>query len=151
MNNYIAVQPQPPPNGVVVTAESTGLVLSAVASAIAIAAVAVKLISQFNDLINSVKELREDLSEHAKQEGHEKLIERVEDLEEKVFLLDKKLDLHISDYLHNRDMTLLVTNGLEETIKHKSERFSGEIKDLQKFLQAQSNFKIRNFYSEENK
>jgi transcriptional regulator of heat shock response len=142
MKTTIAIVPQPPP--MLLTVESVGALLGLCMSAIALATVLIRLTSRFNDLANSVKELKEDLEEHKKQEGHEKLVQEVELIEKSLQHYDKKFDLHISDYLHNRDMTLLVTNGLEETIKHKSERFSGEIKDLQKFLQAQSNFKIRN-------
>ncbi|MEH2322952.1 MAG: hypothetical protein V7K32_05025 [Nostoc sp.] len=92
----------------------------------------------------------EDLSSHASAEGHAKLLEQVKILQKELKAIDKKFDIHLQDYVNYKDASLLALNGNDEKIDHKWERTENlfkeqkiEIKDLQKFLQKEQNFRIR--------
>ena len=69
---------------------------------------------------------------------------------ERIKDLDKRLDIHLQDYINYKDGNLLSHNGLQERIDHKWERTENEfnsikisIKELQGFLQSKGDFKIR--------
>lgn len=133
------------PSGIFLTLESTGVFLGILVSASVLATVAIQLISKFNNIANSIKDVREDLATHVAAEGHERLIERVSRIEQ----LDKKLDLHIQDYVNRKDTTSMLLGQLNEKIDHKFSRLHSEIKDVQRWLEKQTVFGIRSDSSDE--
>lgn len=69
---------------------------------------------------------------------------------EKFYLVEKRFDVHLQDYVNYKDSVLLQHNGTSEQVKHvwsKTEKLFSEqqtnIKDLQQFLQKQQDFRIR--------
>ncbi|MCC5618260.1 hypothetical protein LC605_24870 [Nostoc sp. CHAB 5836] len=64
--------------------------------------------------------------------------------------IDKKIDIHLQDYVNYKDATLLAIRGNDERIDHKWKRTEDlfkeiklEIKELQQFLHKHQDFKIR--------
>ncbi|MEH2053397.1 hypothetical protein [Nostoc sp.] len=99
--------------------------------------VAISIISKINKISFTVDGIQEALKLHASN------TEKIKDL-------DKRLDIHLQDYVNYKDGNLLSHNGLEERINHKWQRSEGEfnaikasIKDLQGFLVRTSDFKNR--------
>jgi len=135
--SQIAVSPSSPPPGIIVTLESTGIFLGILGSACLLAGVAINIISKMNRISFSVDEIQEALKAYASN------TEKIKDL-------DKRLDVHLQDYVNYKDAILLDRNGLRERIDHKWERtedefkaVKGSIKDLEGFLQRRDDFKIR--------
>ncbi|OCQ96082.1 hypothetical protein BCD64_12055 [Nostoc sp. MBR 210] len=146
MKQVIAVNSpsQPQLQGMYITWESTGVVLGVLVSASMLVGIAVKVVSKFNSITNSIRDLREDLNSHTKS------LEQTQLLNDKLFTFEKRLDVHLQDYVNHKDADLLAINGLKEKIDHKAENAEKyfkelriEIKDIQGFLQKQQNFKIR--------
>ena len=150
-NNLIIASNSPPKQaGLVVTLEGTNLVLAILISTVGLLGIFAKIISKFNAITNEIRDLREDLTSHSKAEGHQKLLEQTRIIQKDFINFDKKLDLHLQDYQHYKDASLLAYNGTHEKINHtwnKTEKLfiehKGEIKELQQFLKKQQNFKIR--------
>ncbi|MBD2596457.1 hypothetical protein H6G74_19280 [Nostoc spongiaeforme FACHB-130] len=145
MKQVIAVTATPQPQGMYITWESTGVVLGVLVSASMLIGIAVKVVSKFNSITNSIRDLREDLNSHTKS------LEQTQLLNDKLFTFEKRLDVHLQDYVNHKDADLLAINGLKEKIEHKAEKAEGyfkelriEIKDIQGFLNKQQNFRIRN-------
>lgn len=119
------------------TLESTGIFLGILVSFAMLSGVAISIISKMNRISFSVDEIQEALKTYASN------AEKIKDL-------DKRLDIHLQDYVNYKDANLLEHNGLRERIDHKWERTEDEfkvvrggIKDLQGFLQRRDDFKIR--------
>lgn len=134
--NTIAIDPVPSP-GIQVTLESVGVFLGIAGSISLLAGVFVSIISKINRISFSVEEIEGSLKSYATN------AEKIKDL-------DKRLDVHLQDYVNYKDANLLEHNGLRERIDHKWERTEEEfksveadIKDLQSFLQKKDDFKIR--------
>ncbi|QSJ19728.1 hypothetical protein JYQ62_14045 [Nostoc sp. UHCC 0702] len=90
-----------------------------------------------SQISSSIKRIEEELKKHASN------AERIRDL-------DKRLDIHLEDYVNYKDATLLAINGNKERIEHKAEKTEEQfrevridIKEIQNFLHKQQNFIIR--------
>ncbi|MEH2309346.1 hypothetical protein [Nostoc sp.] len=123
--------------GITLTLETTGIFLGILVSVAMLAGVATNIISKMNRISFSVSEIQEALKAYASN------AEKIKDL-------DKRLEVHLQDYVNYKDANLLDHNGLRERIDHKWERtedefklVKGSIKDLQGFLQRRDDFKIR--------
>jgi hypothetical protein len=151
MKSVILVNVPPNPSaGFVVTLEGTSLILTILLSVSGLLAICIKLIGKFHDISNEIKDLRDDLNTHANTEGHPRLLEQTRQIQRDVLIIDKRFEVHIQDYLNYKDANLLLWSGAKDGIKHnweKSEKLfieqKLEIKDLQKFLQKQGEFRIR--------
>jgi hypothetical protein len=151
MKSVILVSTPPAQSGgVTVTLEGTSLILTIILSMTAILGGGIKLIGKFHDINNEIKDLRDDLNTHANAEGHAKLLEQTRLIQSNLTVLDKRFEIHLQDYINYKESNLLAWNGTKEAIKHNWEKtdriFSEhklEIKDLQKFLQKQGEFRIR--------
>ncbi|MEJ1936197.1 hypothetical protein WDZ92_38880, partial [Nostoc sp. NIES-2111] len=82
------------------------------------------------------KELRQDIN------ANTQALSQLNVLHSEVLKLDKKLDLHLQDYINYKDANLLHVNGVEKQILHnwvKTENLlkeqKAEIKEIQGFLQ----------------
>lgn len=132
----IAVPPVSSP-GFTLTLETTGIFLGILVSISALAAVAINIISKMNRISFSINKIEETLKEYASN------AEKIKDL-------DKRLDVHLQDYVNYKDAILVERNGIREKIDHKWERTENEfnevkqqIKELQGYLQKRDEFKIR--------
>ncbi len=138
------------PTGLVVTLEGTNLFLTIILSLAALIGIIIKTTSKFNAIASEIRDLKEELNSHCKAGGHEQFVKQTEIIQKDLTSFDKKLDLHLQDYQNYKEANLLAYNGTQEKINHtwaKTEKLlneqKGEIKELQKFLQKQQNFKIR--------
>lgn len=91
-----------------------------------------QLISNLNNISGSITQIKEDLKEHA-------------DNKEKIRDLDKRLDLHIQDYINRKDTVTLLIAQVSQTVDHRTNRLYTSMKDIENHLQLQGNFKIREF------
>jgi predicted PurR-regulated permease PerM len=135
---------QQQPVGVTLTLESTGVLLGLLLSACALAGIIVKIITQFNNIANTIKEIEEDLLKHVASEGHEKLEPKLKKLEE----LDKKLDLHIQDMLNRKESVNMIANQLDQKINHKFTTLTHSLRDIESYLNKQGNYRIRQYHDE---
>ncbi|MHC5615115.1 MAG: hypothetical protein ACYTXA_30090 [Nostoc sp.] len=132
----IAVTPDPSPTPEF-TLQEIQLSIGIIASLVMLSGVAISIISKINKISFTVDVIQEALKLHATN------TEKIKDL-------DKRLDIHLQDYVNYKDGNLLSHNGLEERINHKWQRSEAEfnaikasIKDLQGFLVRTSDFKNR--------
>lgn len=130
---------QTPAGGLLITLDSAGVFLTILVSVSVITTAIIKLISQFNHLNYSIKDLNDELEKHTLAEGHERLILRVNQLE----TLDKRLDLHIQDYINRKDTVQMLLGQLNEKIDHRSQRLHNSVRDVEKFLLREGRYKTR--------
>ena len=138
------VQQAPPPRGIILNLESTGVILAIIISACTLAGIVVKIITQFNTITNTLKEIEEDLIKHIASEGHEKIEPKLRRIEE----LDKKVDLHIQDMMNRKEAVNMIANQLDQKINHKFSTLSHSMKDVESYLNKQGNFRIRQYHDE---
>lgn len=112
--------------------ESTGIFLGIIVSALVIVNASINLISKFNKLSSNVENIQEDLQTTVKE--FTEVVKRSQNL-------DKNLDLHISDYIHHKELTQMLVNQLNEKIDHKFNRLTGSIKHIEKFLENSGSFR----------
>ena len=119
------------------TLQDTQISIGIIASLVALSCVAVSIVSKINKISFTVDGIQETLKLHASN------AEKIKDL-------DKRLDIHLQDYVNYKDANLLSHNGLDELIQHKWQRSEGEfnaikqsIKELQGFLNRTNDFKVR--------
>jgi len=144
MNYSIAQVQQAPPRGIVLNLESTATLLGVLVSACALAAIVIRIVTQFNNIANTLKEIEEDLVKHVASEGHEKLEPRLKKLDE----LDKKLDLHIQDMMSRKEVVNMLANQLDQKINHNFSALAHSMKDVESYLNKQGNFRIRQYHDE---
>jgi hypothetical protein len=150
--NIIATTPAPTtPNNqptITLTLESTGILLGALVSFSILVAGFTKIVTNFNLINISIKELREDIN------ANTQALSQLNILHSEVLKLDKKLDLHLQDYVNYKDANLIHVNGVEKQIAHnwaKTENIlkeqKAEIKEMQGFLQK-LHFTIRETHNQ---
>ncbi|MHC5768721.1 MAG: hypothetical protein ACYTXI_24480 [Nostoc sp.] len=134
-NSVIAVSSSSPTPGF--TLQDTQVSIGIIASLVLLSGVAVSVVSKINKISFTVDVIQETLKLHASN------AEKIKDL-------DKRLDIHIQDYVNYKDANLLSHNGFQEMIDHKWQRSEGEfnaikqnIKELQGFLTRTNDFKMR--------
>ena len=136
--------------GVVLTLQNTGAILAILISTSVLLGVAIKLVSVFNEIISSLRDLREDLNAHTSSEGHTKMLEQVLLLKTNLIEQDKRYAVHLQDYVNYKEANLLAFNVVREAVADKWQRtetelhiVKGSIKNLESFLQKKDDFKIR--------
>lgn len=117
--------------------QDAGVFVGIIGSLIIFSKVAIDIISKINKISFTVDGIQETLKLHASN------AEKIKDL-------DKRLDIHLQDYVNYKDANLLSHNGLNELIEHKWQRSETEfnalkasIKELQGFLVRTNDFKMR--------
>ncbi|MEH2434976.1 MAG: hypothetical protein V7K25_12105 [Nostoc sp.] len=116
---------------ITISLESVGIFTGILVSISVLGTLAVKLVSNLNNISASITQIKEDLKEHA-------------DNAEKIRDLDHKLDLHIQDYINRKDTVTLLIAQVTQTLEHRTNRLYTSMKDIENFLQMQG-FKIRQF------
>ncbi|MFN6485525.1 MULTISPECIES: hypothetical protein [unclassified Nostoc] len=119
-------------SSITVSLESVGVFTGICVSISVLGTLAVKLINNLNNISSSIAQIKQDLKEHA-------------DNKEKIRDLDKKLDLHIQDYINRKDTVTLLIAQVSQTVDHRTNRLYTSMKDIENYLQLQGNFKIREF------
>jgi len=130
--------PSPSPSpGIILNLETTGVFLGILVSFSVLAGVAISIISKINAISFSIDKIQEALKVYASN------TDKIKDL-------DKRLDIHLQDYVNHKDAILLERNGIRERIDHKWERteqefneIRQEVKEIQGYLQKRDEFKVR--------
>jgi len=79
-----------------------------------------------------------------------KAIDSVSDnLNDRINLIEKRFDVHLNDYERSADLTTLICNQLREAIEHKYKRLSYSMRDIEKYLQKNQNFRNREYFSDD--
>lgn len=128
----IAVSNSPSTPGITLTLESTGVFLGILVSVSALAGVAIRIISKMNSISASISQIELALKEQASNA-------------EKIRDLDKRFDLHIQEYVNRKDVVQMVMGQLDQKINHKFKRLLFYTRDIQRFLQRDTTFKIREY------
>ncbi len=115
-----------------VTLETIGIFTGTLVSISILATVAIKLVSNLNNISASILQIKEDLKEHANNA-------------EKIRDLDKRLDLHIQDYINRKDTVTLLIAQVTQTVDHRTKRLYSSMKDIEGYLQRTGSFKMREF------
>ncbi|MEA5624102.1 hypothetical protein [Nostoc sp. UHCC 0251] len=118
--------------GITLTLESTGIFLGILVSTSVLAGVAVTVISKINRISNSITQIEKALEEQVRNA-------------EKIREIDRTLALHIQDYVNRKDVIQMLLGQLNEKIDHKFKRVLFYTRDIQRFLQRDTDFKIREY------
>ncbi|QHG15817.1 hypothetical protein [Nostoc sp. ATCC 53789] len=118
--------------GITLTLESTGILLGILVSASLLGTMAVQLITKMNRISSSIAQIEEVMKEHARDA-------------EKIRQIEKTLDLHIQEYVNRKDVIQMVLGQLDQKINHKFKRLLFYTRDVQRFLQKDTNFNIREY------
>ncbi len=118
--------------GINITLESTGIFLGILVSVSVLGAVAVNIISKMNKISSSIIQIEEAMKEHARNA-------------EKIRQIEKTLDLHIQEYVNRKDVIQMLLGQLDGKIDHKFKRLLFYTRDVQRFLQRDTNFRIREY------
>ena len=130
-HSTIAVTSSSP--GITVTLESTGIFLGILVSASVLAGVCIKVVSSISRISSSIAQIEKDLKEHA-------------DNGKRIDQLDRKLDLHLQEYINRKDVVQMLFGQINEKVDHKFKKVLFYTRDIQSFLQRDSDFKIREYY-----
>ncbi|WP_445629265.1 hypothetical protein [Nostoc sp. DSM 114167] len=123
--------------GITITLESTGIFLGILVSASVLAGVCFKVVSSISRISSSIAQIEKDLKEHA-------------DNGKRIDQLDRKLDLHLQEYINRKDVVQMLFGQLNEKVDHKFKKVLFYTRDIQSFLQRDSDFKIREYYEHTN-
>lgn len=65
--------------------------------------------------------------------------------------LEKKLDIHIENYINRQEMVNMLTSQLDQKVDHRFGRCYGSIRDIEKFLQKyhRETFRVREFFDDD--
>jgi hypothetical protein len=126
-----AISSQPEP-GIVVTLQSTSILLGILVSGSVLLGLAIKLISNVNKISLSITQIQKDLKQLSND------AERIDKIE-------RKLELHIQDFVNRKDVTQMILGQLDEKINHKFKRLLFYTREMQRFLQKDTNFQIREY------
>lgn len=126
------------------TLESTGILLGILVSFSILLGGTVKVITKFNSISNSIRDLREDLNSNIKA------LEQFKTLNSEVLVLDRKIDLHLQEYVNRKETVQFTIGQLDQKIDHNRKRWEeelteveAEVKQLENYLQRNSDFKVR--------
>lgn len=72
-----------------------------------------------------------------------------DDLNHRFNQLEKRFEVHLNDYERSADMVTLVCNQLRESLEHKYKRLSLSIRDIEKFLQKNQTYKVREHFGDD--
>ncbi|MBH8553599.1 hypothetical protein I8751_14710 [Nostocaceae cyanobacterium CENA357] len=144
MNKIIMVDPGRNPPGITLTLESTSTILGIAISLSMLVGIAIKVITKFNEVNGSIRDLKEDLNTHTKA------LDQFKGLHSEVLVLDRKLDLHLQEYTNRKETVQFLIGQLDQKIDHNRKRWEEElakvnsdIKAVENYLQSQTTFKVR--------
>ncbi|MDZ8096724.1 MAG: hypothetical protein RMZ42_33020 [Nostoc sp. DedQUE05] len=66
-----------------------------------------------------------------------------DNLVDRLYTVERKVDVHLTEYSEKKLFVEYRLNGLESMIKHKFDRLANWVKQIVGFLNKQSNFQIR--------
>jgi hypothetical protein len=128
----IAVNSRYTESGIVVTLQSTSIFLGILVSGAALTHLGIKLVTNINNISLSIAQIQKDLKSLSVDV-------------EKIDKLERRLDLHIQDYINRKDVVQMLLGQLDEKINHKFKRLLFYNREMQKFLQRDTAFQIREY------
>jgi hypothetical protein len=123
------VQSEP---GIVVTLQTTSVLLGILVSGSILLGLGIKLVTNVNKISLSITQIQKDLKELSID------AERIDKIE-------RRLELHIQDFINRKDVTQMLLGQLDEKINHKFKRLLFYSREMQKFLQKDTSFQIREY------
>ncbi|WP_448271355.1 hypothetical protein [Nostoc sp. DSM 114160] len=127
----IAVTTNPQP-GIVISLETTEIFLAILVSVSILSGVAIRVVTKMNTISSSITQIEKALKEQAVHT-------------EKIGRIERTLDLHIQEYVNRKDVVQMVLGQLDQKINHKFKRVLFYTRDIQRFLQKNGNFTIREY------
>jgi hypothetical protein len=127
----VAVNPHAQ-SGLVVTLESTSILLGILVSGSILLGIGIKLVTNVNKISLSIIQIQKDLKQLSVDT-------------EKIDKIERRLELHIQDFVNRKDVTQMLLGQLDEKINHKFKRLLFYSREMQRFLQKDTNFQIREY------
>jgi uncharacterized Ntn-hydrolase superfamily protein len=93
---------------------------------------AVNVISKMNKISISIEQIEEALKVHATNA-------------EKIRELERRFELHEQEYINRKDVIQMILGQINEKIDHKFKRNLFYTREIQKFLQRDTDFQIREY------
>jgi uncharacterized Ntn-hydrolase superfamily protein len=118
--------------GITLTLESTGIFLGILVSASVLGSLAVNVISKMNRISISITQIEETLKVHASNA-------------KKISELERRFDLHEQEYVNRKDVIQMLLGQLNEKIDHKFKRSLFYTRDIQRYLQRNTEYQIREY------
>lgn len=115
--------------------EAVGVLLGGLVSIAILLGLLFGFVDKINRLEIKVKYLQAELAEHSSVSGS---INRVE----------RALDLHLQDYTNRKESVQFLLGQLDEKIAHKFNRVASSINHIQRYLEKDGTFKIREPFEE---
>jgi hypothetical protein len=133
MNTFktIIVVNQPEP-GIVVTLQTTSVLLGILVSGSILLGIGIKLVTNINKISLSIAQIQKDLKQLSNDS-------------ERIDKIERRLELHIQDFVNRKDVTQMLLGQLDEKINHKFKRLLFYSREMQRFLQKDTNFQIREY------
>lgn len=129
----VATTPQNrPSSGVSDTFQSVGIVTSLLVSSCILVGTVYSIISRINRIVSSIEQIEKRLEEQKKEA-------------EKLDKLEREYYLHVQEYINRKDVIQMLLGQLNEKIDHKFRRALFYSRDIQKYLQAKTDFKVREY------
>ncbi|MGI8502041.1 MAG: hypothetical protein ACR2LR_13020 [Hassallia sp.] len=114
------------------TFQDVGIVLGIAVSTSALLILTIKAISYVNKISLSLTQIEKDIKELSTNT-------------EKTTQLERRFDLHIQDYGNQKDVAHMLLGQLDEKINHKFKRLLFYSREMQRFLQKDTSFQIREY------
>lgn len=77
-----------------------------------------------------------------------KNIDEINDrLSDRINTLERRVDVHLQDYVNGKEMNSYMVNGLDQKLDHKFNRLYGAQKDIQGYLKKKFEFHPREHFT----
>ncbi len=127
----------------VLNLETIGIFLGILVSISILLGLLVQFSNKINRLESNIQYLKQELIEHEALDGHKPTIDRVIVCMDNTRKVEEALNLHIQDYINRKDYVQFVLGQLDQKVGHKYNRISMVISNIQKFLERDGIYRIR--------
>jgi hypothetical protein len=128
----VETSPQPSLQTVSISLQTVSILLGMFVSITALLSLGIKISNSINRNFLIILQLEKELKQLS---GDTEKIDKIE----------HRLDLHILEYENRKDVTQMVIGQLDEKINHKFRRLLFYSREVQRFLQRDTNFQIREY------
>lgn len=130
-------------NTLTLSLEAIGIMLGILVSVTILLGLLIQYANKINRIENDLRYLKQELLEHSNLDGHKVLTDKLNVCTESVRRAEQSLDLHIQDYINRKELVQFLLGQLDEKIQHKFNRTVGTINNIQKYLEKDGSYKIR--------
>lgn len=135
----------------VLNLEAVGVLLGGLVSITILLGLLIQFVDKINRLESKVKYLHTELIEHSSVEGHKQHAEQALRTADNINRVERALELHLQDYTNRKESVQFLLGQLDEKIAHKFSRVASSIDHVQKYLEEDGTFKIREPFSDAEK